>query len=252
MDDAHDANADEPAAEDDPTVTTTDRSNASTGGSIPLSMTRRSALLGTAGLGLTGLGLGATNPVTATGGAGAPVPAIQAMSATVSLTGSHELGRGARSRHPGAVVIGDSTAAEIGSRGPNEVRSQSPIYAPSFNTTSTAAAKTDLEPVDPESILDGVSALPIHTWRFTDVDDGRHVGPMAEAFHATFDLDQRGDTIASVDADGIALAAIKGLLGRHEAERDRLQAEIADRHERIDELEARLAEIETEVAADDE
>jgi hypothetical protein len=40
----------------------------------------------------------------------------------------------------------------------------------------------------------------------------RHIGPMAQDFHAAFGLDGTDDKhIATVDADGAALAAIQGL-----------------------------------------
>ena len=208
-------------------------------------------MLGGAGLGLAGLGVGLG---TASGrgiGAGSiSAGSIASISASVSIPGTHTIGRGARARHPGAVVIGDSTAAEIGSRGPDEVRSQMPIYAPAFHTTSTQAAKTDVEPVDCEAILDGVRSLPIYRWQFSDLDDGDHVGPMAEDFHDRFELDQSGETIASVDADGIAMAAIQGLLDRYESTRERLEDDLKARRERVAALESRLEALETEMIGD--
>ncbi|MDZ7730391.1 MAG: tail fiber domain-containing protein [Natrialbaceae archaeon] len=122
-----------------------------------------------------------------------------------------------------------------------------PVYAPAFHTTSTRTAKTDLEPVDPEAILEHVRSLPVYTWHFRDVDDGRHVGPMAEDFHEAFELDQPGDTIASVDADGIAMAAIQGLLARQECEHQRLADVVAERRERVAELESRVQALEATV-----
>ena len=217
----------------------------------PLSLTRRSAMLGGASLGLAGLGVGmgtASGRGTGVGSIGAE--SLASISASVSMSGTHTIGRGARARHPGAVVIGDSTAAEIGSRGPDEVRSQMPIYAPAFHTTSTQAAKTDIEPVDCETVLDGVRSLPIYRWRFTDLDDGHHVGPMAEDFHDRFELDQSGETIASVDADGIAMAAIQGLLDRYETARERLEDDLQERRERVAALESRLDALETEMTGD--
>ena len=205
-------------------------------------VTRRAAMLGAAGLGLAGIGVGS--------GAAAEEPAIASVAAAASmgLQGTHTIGRGARARHPGTVVIGDGTSAWIASRGPNEVRSQCPVYAPAFHTTSARAAKTDVEPVDPESVLDSLADLPIYRWRFDAVDDGPHLGPMADDFHDRFDLAGDGETIASVDADGVALAAIQGVLERHERESDRLRRQLDERRARLDALEARLDELEAEVS----
>lgn len=110
------------------------------------------------------------------------------------------------------------------------VFSNMPMYAPSFNTTSARSAKTDLQPVDPQHALDGVRSLEISTWRLVDDDGGRHMGPMAGDFQESFDLGGDDDTIATVDADGVALAAIQGLADRLdalEAENQALKAQVS-------------------------
>lgn len=156
------------------------------------------------------------------------------------------IGRGVRLRHPGAVVIGDSSAAEIASRGPDEVRSQSPIYAPTFETTSTRTAKTDLRRIDPDAALDGVASIPLYTWRFTDVDDGRHVGPMAEAFSEHVLDEDPAESIATVDADGMILASIGALAEKISQSNDRLRTELETLDERIAVLESRIVRLQTE------
>lgn len=52
--------------------------------------------------------------------------------------------------------------------------------------------------------------MPISIWSYKQ-EDIRHVGPMAQDFYEAFGLGQGETTIATVDADGIALAAIKAL-----------------------------------------
>lgn len=158
---------------------------------------------------------------------------------------SHAIGAGARAVHEGAVVIADSSPTKFWSESSDEVRSQMPIYAPSFNTTSASAAKTDVEPVDPERALEGVRSLDVATWRFTDTDDGRHMGPMAEEFHEAFELGDSDESIATVDADGVAFAAIQGLA----AENDRLREELASTEGTVDALEAETEALREEVAA---
>ena len=77
---------------------------------------------------------------------------------------------------------------------------------------SDRRAKTDLEPVDPKEVLERVADLPIERWRFKTEDEGvKHVGPMAQDFHEAFGLGESDTAIATVDADGVALAAIQGL-----------------------------------------
>ena len=146
---------------------------------------------------------------------------------------SHAIGAGARAVHRGAVVFADSSPTQCWSEGADEVRSQMPIYAPSFNSTSASAAKTDVESVDPQRALAGVRSLEVATWRFAEGDDGRHMGPMAEDFHEAFELGASEESIATVDADGVALAAIQGLA----AETDRLRERLADREGRLEALE---------------
>jgi len=58
------------------------------------------------------------------------------------------------------------------------------------------------------------------------------MGPMAEAFHDAFGLGADERHIANVDADGVALAAIRGLSARLERKKERIEAQA----ERIDEL----------------
>jgi hypothetical protein len=73
-------------------------------------------------------------------------------------------------------------------------------------------AKTEFEPVDTAAILERVAALPIQQWRFKAEDPGvKHVGPMAQDFRAAFGLGAIPTAISTVDADGVALAAIQAL-----------------------------------------
>jgi FtsZ-binding cell division protein ZapB len=114
------------------------------------------------------------------------------------------------------------------------------MYAPSFNNTSARAKKQSIAPVSPDAVLDGVTELDVSTWEFTDTDDGRHMGPMAGDFHDAFELGDDDETIASVDADGVALAAIQGLADRLERKNDRidhLRDRLAAREGRVEDLE---------------
>lgn len=210
-------------------------------------LTRRATIAGLGVLGLYGAGHGLSTQTDLVDGYVAT-----AIAQSDPDDNGYEIGNGATSVHDGAVVIADASPSQFTSEGPNEVRSQIPMYAPSFNTTSARTAKTDVEPVDPGTILEGVESLDVCTWSFADdrADDGRHVGPMAADFQAAFDLDGPDGSIATVDADGVALAAIQGLLERLEADNETLREEIRDRREAIEDLESRLADLEREVSAE--
>lgn len=102
--------------------------------------------------------------------------------------------------------------------------------------------KTGFMPVSPEEILGRLAALPIQSWRFTNEAAGvRHVGPMAQDFKAAFDLGNDDKSIAFVDGQGVALAAIQGLnakLSQKDAEIQTLKARNDSLAERLSQLEA--------------
>jgi hypothetical protein len=89
--------------------------------------------------------------------------------------------------------------------------------------------KRDFEPVDAESVLAGVLGLPIESWSYRGDDPRvRHVGPMAQDFAAAFGVGDDDRHIHTVDASGVALAAIQALAARlaaAEARIEELQAE---------------------------
>ena len=99
-------------------------------------------------------------------------------------------------------------------------------------SSSDVNRKEKLAPVITKTILEKVVALPISEWQFIG-ENVRHMGPMAQDFYTAFGLGANDTSIASVDADGIALVAIQAL----KAENDALK-------QRIDRLEAKLASLE--------
>ncbi len=107
------------------------------------------------------------------------------------------------------------------------------LYAASFNIGSDRAVKTAIQSVNPRSVLSKVLAMPITSWAYRTDDKTRHIGPMAQDFHKAFGLGGSDKSIATVDADGVALAAIQGL---HQI--------VKDKDTKISELEKKLAAIE--------
>lgn len=90
------------------------------------------------------------------------------------------------------------------------------------------------------------------TWQYK-METGttvRHLGPMAQDFHAAFKLGANDTSIATLDEAGVALATIQGLNQKLEKENAalkarlaKLEAKVATRAQtqaRLDALEARL------------
>ncbi len=101
--------------------------------------------------------------------------------------------------------------------------------------TSDRNAKKNFSSINSQSILEKVATLPISSWNYkTDANSLRHIGPMAQDFHATFGLNGKDNKhISSIDEQGVALAAIQGLYQQNQ----KLTAQLKT-------LEARLAKLE--------
>src|SRR6186997_3443544 len=77
---------------------------------------------------------------------------------------------------------------------------------------SDRASKENLTAVNPRDVLERVAQMPISTWNYKSQDTSvRHIGPMAQDFAAAFQVGEDQRRITTVDADGVALAAIQGL-----------------------------------------
>jgi len=95
-----------------------------------------------------------------------------------------------------------------------------------FVSTSDRNAKENFAPVQPREVLEKVVALPLSSWNYKADTATRHVGPMAQDFYAAFNVGPDDKHIATVDADGVALAAIQGLNQKLEADAKAKDAEI--------------------------
>ncbi len=116
----------------------------------------------------------------------------------------------------------------------------------SWATWSDRQAKANFAPVDRQDILTRLSDLPIHTWNYKTQDSSiRHMGPTAQDFRAAFGLGEDERHINTVDADGVALAAVQELHRLAHAQ----AAQLAAQQERIAALEARLAALEALIEA---
>ena len=97
-----------------------------------------------------------------------------------------------------------------------------------------------LAKLDGKTILDRVAALPITEWSFKAEPGVRHVGPMAQDFRASFAVGMDEKHITTVDAEGVALAAIQGLNQKVEA----LKSELVRRDAEKTDLQQRLGKLE--------
>ncbi len=167
-------------------------------------------------------------------------------------------GRLAWASHTGAFVWGDSTPSIVVSSATNQFTARATGGVRFFtNDTLTAGVevaagggswssvsdrnvKENVEPANGREVLQRVAAMPVSTWNYRAQDPSvRHIGPMAQDFHAAFGVGEKETMIATVDADGVALAAIQGL---YEVVREK-DDEIKDLKQRLERMEALVADL---------
>ena len=105
------------------------------------------------------------------------------------------------------------------------------------NPPSDRNVKTNFTAINPLEVLEKVSAMPVTTWEYKDSEGTKHLGPVAQDFHAAFGLGTDDKHISTVDADGVALAAIQGL-------NQKLETQVKTKQAQIESLEKRLADLE--------
>ena len=123
-----------------------------------------------------------------------------------------------------------------GSSGGNQAVAWTP-GAGSWSFTSDRNVKEGFAPVDARSVLAKLGRLPITEWNYIGYPQ-RHIGPMAQDWHALFPLNASDTTLNSADLTGISLAAIQGLYQT-----------VQEKDARITALEQRLAELEKKLEA---
>jgi hypothetical protein len=165
---------------------------------------------------------------------------------------SFAAGKMAKANHDGCFVWGDNTTTVLGTWRDNQfiARASGGVVFWSNSLASTGVTllpnegswqdassrhlKTDFEEIDAHDILARVSALPLYSWRYKAGDENvRHMGPASEDFYGLFKLGPSDKGITTVDANGVALAAIKALA----EENRRLRESLEDLSRRLEELE---------------
>jgi hypothetical protein len=185
--------------------------------------------------------------------------------------------------HAGVFAWGDSSVGSvIASTAPNQflVRASGGLWLGTNNSvsigsgqfiaTSTGAylstggtwtnnsdrnLKQHLTAVDGHSVLQRLADIPMFTWNYK-VQPGsvRHIGPMAQDFHKAFAVGEDNKHISTVDAEGVALAAIQELY-RDSLAKDAKIASLTAELEKLKSVErqvhalaTRLSQIETGAA----
>jgi hypothetical protein len=179
---------------------------------------------------------------------------------------SFAAGYRAKANNQGCFVWGDLTNADVACNNDNRfiARASGGVYLYTSGNLSTGAylasgsgswsdvssrdVKDNFTPVDGREVLARLAEVPISTWNHKTQDASiRHMGPMAQDFYAAFDLGESETAITTVDADGVALAAIQGLYELSQEQATRIQAletQNASLQQRLDNLEARVSALE--------
>jgi len=193
-------------------------------------------------------------------GEGATVPGGR--SNTAQGTFSLAAGYRAKANGAGCFVWGDSTDADITCNDDNRfiARASGGVYLHTDSTLTSGCwlaagsnswscfsdrnLKENFTPVDGQEVLASLADVPIATWNYEAQDAAiRHMGPVAQDFYSAFGLGESDTAISTVDADGVALAAIQGLYQLTQEQGARIQAleaDNADLHQQLDDLEARV------------
>lgn len=117
------------------------------------------------------------------------------------------------------------------------------LASPSWRSASDRRLKRHFRDLPGERVLERLARLPIREWNYITQEAAiRHLGPTAQDFQAAFWLGESPRQISTVDADGIALAALRAVEARTQliatAQRDRRRedAELRARLERLEHL----------------
>lgn len=174
---------------------------------------------------------------------------------------SFAAGRRARAAHHGAFVWGDHNQKDISSTGSDQfvVRASGGVWfytnpdattgvnlpagSGSWSSVSDRNLKDNFSEVDGDEILAKIASLPISSWNYRSQDPSiRHMGPVAQDFHAAFGLGADDKSISTVDASGVALAAIQALYAQNQEK----EAEVAELRAELENLEKRLQALEND------
>ncbi len=163
-------------------------------------------------------------------------------------------GNGARANHDGTFVWADASGDPLESTAPNQFLIRAAGGTKIFSNTEQSAGvtihagasawavnsdrnlKENFTIIDGKELLEKIAALPISKWNYkTQSRNIKHIGPVAQDFHAAFGLGDDDVTISTIDPAGVALAGIKELI----EENRQLRNLIETLEHRLEQLEAR-------------
>lgn len=115
-----------------------------------------------------------------------------------------------------------------------------------WTDNSDRSAKENFKPVDSREVLECVAGLPVREWNYkAEGPDVRHLGSVAQDFHAASGLGHDDKHLAALDSAGVALAAIQGLNRKLDREVAMLRQELKRRDSENSELKRRLERLES-------
>ncbi len=143
---------------------------------------------------------------------------------------SFAAGRQGKAIHTGTFVWSDSITVDFQSSAANQFNVRSSggyrLYsdsglnsgvtmgagASSWSGVSDKSVKKDFREINSEELLEKLSDIPISRWKYiAEESQADHIGPMSQDFYFAFGLGDDDKRISTIDADGIALAAIQEL-----------------------------------------
>ena len=101
-------------------------------------------------------------------------------------------------------------------------------------------SKENFRPTEGDALLARLNSIPISTWNYKSQDRSiRHIGPMAQDFFAAFQVGEDNKHISTIDADGVALAAVQALYRMVQKKDEQIQAlgqQLEEMRKEIDQL----------------
>ncbi len=99
-----------------------------------------------------------------------------------------------------------------------------------WTNNSDRSRKENIRSLSNKKMLEKLAQLDITEWNYkVEGENIKHIGPMAQDFYELFGLGKDNKSISTIDASGVALAAIK---------------ELHKKTEEIDQLKERVSELE--------
>ena len=168
-----------------------------------------------------------------------------------SATQTFAAGRQARAVNAGAFVWADSSGVTFSSTASNQFNIRAAggtrIFSDATLTSgvllnsganawvgvSDRNLKENFAKLDTIEILNKLVAMPVQSWNYKAQPPSiRHIGPMAQDFNPAFNFTEAPLGISTLDADGVALAAIQGLYKLHKQKINILETTI-QQHDRV-------------------